>query len=204
MRLRFGSSTLNERTFLVLQLFISVLIIFFTITDRQSLTSAMFALSFINLLVLYLTSYRSGSVTSSGWLLLNWCVFSIVISYMIGSKNFAWVDLVSFATFASTIVFLQVVCNIEVTKKLAHAVLFIGVASAALYPIGFYFLGANEFRDLGSSLLTMHFSNPNLTGMYLAQACLYSILCFFLTKKKLYKIIAIIICVIIYIIYYLI
>lgn len=192
MRIRIGQVSLDGEFFIVTQMLISVCIIFFTLIDRQPVTSAFFALSFINLIFLFLTTYRSDGIASYGWIFMAWCVFSIIYSYLDSGKNFAFEHLVSLFTFFATVLYLQVVNNIEVNKTIAHRVLFIGAVSSALYPIGYYFLGANEFRNMGSVLLTMHFSSSNLTGMYLAQACLYSLLGFVLTKRKLNKLLLVV------------
>lgn len=189
MRLRLGNIVFDESFFLISQIIISITITFFTIINQTTLTSVMFTLSFINLAFLYITSYKNSSITMWGWRLLAWCVLSILLSYLTGDKNFILYDLVSFGTFAATILYLQIVNNVNVTKNLAHLVLILGTASAVIYPIGYYFLNANEYRIMGSLLLTMHFSSPNLTGTYLAQACLFSVLCFIITRKKIVKII---------------
>ncbi len=192
MKLRIHNYVLDYRVFLSIQLIISTLIILFTLINSQSLASAMFSLSFVNLILLYLSSYCKCETTSFGLLLLIWCVISIAFSYVSGDKIITFEDLISFFTFAATIMFMMAASSIFVTKEVANSVLYIGMTSTLLYPICYFFLGANEYRRMGSLLLTMHFSSPNLAGMYLAQACLCAILGIILIKKRFVKVISMI------------
>ena len=186
MRLKIISKSQDEYIFLVFQLCVSALIIFFSVIDAPVLASKMYSLSFINLIILYLVSYKRGNVTTTGWLLIVWSLLSISFSVLSSNRNFSLQDYVSFATFAAAILYFQVSINVNVTKKIAHSVLIMGFIISAIYPIGYYFLGGNYSRNMGSELLTMHFSSPNLTGMHLALGCFSSVL-FLLLSRGWYK-----------------
>lgn len=183
MRLKIKSIVFDNKILLSIQMLISSLMIWFTINAQSSITSILFASSFVFLVLLYLSSYKKDNITLIGWILILWCAFSILISYLLSNQPFAIADLISFFTFVATILFMQSVSHIEATKKIVHLIMFFGIASSSLYPIGYYFFSANHYRLMGSLLLTMHFSSPNLTGVHLAQACIFSALGLFLLKK---------------------
>lgn len=181
--------------FMLIEFILCAIIIFCNLASKPTIVSNSFTVSFIVLAVfaIYKLSkkekyYLYGNMFSI-LLVSGMCV--LINSFAQG----AWLSfggLRNYFMFCSTIIFMFLMLNIETDKKIAKKILIFNIFVAALYPVAYKFFP----HQISHNALTLNFSNPNLTGMWILQSLLYLLLAVILLKSKMFKLLALLLFVI--------
>lgn len=185
-------STVNEQRinkFIALEYILCGVIILATLLQESAIASNAFMMSFLILVVYYLKLIFSDAARDFLPLTLLivavsfLCIcYSSIINY--SSFNFDYIK--EYLIFLSTVFFIFIIVNSDINLKTSNAILIFNIFAAYLYPLAYkFFPQSHKYNDL-----TLNFSNPNLTAMWILQSVLYAALSVFIIKSKLLKIIA--------------
>ncbi len=172
-----------ERAYLYLAAGLVIGIVAGTILHQSAVVSLLFAATFLLLFpAAAVQAYNAKELPLTLFLVLccaGLCLFNILQ----GAKELQVSYLKKWAVFISTLLFFHVVVHIEAGERAVFPLLFLGAAPSLLYCAAFFFLEHEVF----SGGLTLGFSNPNLTGVYLMHAMLYLALLAYYTRYKLLR-----------------
>jgi hypothetical protein len=110
-------------------------------------------------------------------------LLNVLISWGMNSVALTFDSLKCYFIFCSTILYIYLTVELEIDEKLSRMIVILGVIISALFPISAMLMDYTKHP-----YLTMNFSNPNLTGMYLAEAIFYALIGFAYLKKPVAKI----------------
>ena len=155
------------------------------------ITSALFAVSFVVLLVMvvkiiYMSVFRSG-VAVDFFIMLFMFMLSFMFLVISGSGLMSFRYMRKFYMFAATLLFIFVSGIINIKTETKKAVLSTGLILAIFYTV-MYYSGNGEY--LGRYLTFGH-SNSNLAGMWLLSILMLLIMCPVYFKNKLLKLVSI-------------
>lgn len=164
--------------------FILVLGIVYTIVKEQSiLTSNLITLTFIYTLYLYMKELLRNNIPSSYNKIL---IFSIVLVFLnvtisgIGGFNYYKKAIM----YIATLMLMIYSSSVRITQKTVICAIAVNMLICILYLMT-YQQGFNIFE--GEVLLTLNFSNPNQTGMFVLNSLLYILLPIAALQKPLKK-----------------
>ena len=181
---------------LLIELFLCAAIILFTLLQKPDMASGAFMLSFIILLIWFVTiTFQFKETKDSKDLLLVIFVLvlsliSILVSSVVFNAEISFDYLKEYFVFAATILFLFIATVIETNEKTILILLKINLLIGFLYPIADRFFPQNENIYVQNKYL--NFSNPNLAGLWLLMSILYATISLFCLKSKLWKALAVI------------
>lgn len=176
--------------FIALEFILCFFIVYFTVTMNSALASMCFTLSFVVLIVLMFKTFFSSYLNNKEWidfLLLITTIFIAYVAVLYSGSSFAisFEYLRKYLIFCSTVIFLFVVSRAVVNKKTIKFILIINVIIVLIYLYSYY-IGEGR-ANYGSRYLTLNFSNPNLTAMWLLQTILYIFIAMVFYKSKMKK-----------------
>lgn len=183
---------IRGETVVTAQYVICILIAVFTLANRPALTSMMFYLSFILLLYMVLVcGLKKGKLFNVLILILSFSFLSVMVGWIAfnNSKGITYVN--EYLIFSSTIIYLYLMSNIQISIHAMHRIIGLGVIFASLYPTAYYILGIRT----ENIYLTMNYSNSNLLGLWILQAIAYSIVGIFAFQNKFLKLFCILLCI---------
>lgn len=189
-----SNNTQYSNWFMVLEFFLCTIIVFFNLTSRAAIVSKAFTFSFFVLLAFFLYVLNSkgkklllfGNVLS----ILFVSFFCILLNTLSSTVTLNFKILNNYFLFASTIIFMFIMLNIDVDMKTAKRILYINIFIAVLYPIAYRYFPQQIVSNVG---IHLNFSNPNLTAMWILQSLLYLSLAFFCLKSKILKVLCVLI-----------
>lgn len=150
------------------------LIVLFTILRKSTAISICFELSFIALLVYALRRTTSKSFEILPLLLIVTAVLNVLVNGLLSNNaNLGFDYFKKVIMFSAFILMLYFSGEDSISSKAIAIVEGIPVACALLLVISFFFLG-NTARYAGG--VTLGFSNPNFTGMWLLHLSIYTLL----------------------------
>lgn len=167
-----------------LEIILVSFIVLFTVLQQLSLISFCFALSFIVLFIYAM--YRAFSKRYNVWLILLILLTSINV---IINASFSTNALIGFDYFKKMLMFIAFMLLLEfsksddVTESTYQFTLNLPCMMAVLL-VGSYLTGLNTSRFAGE--LTLGFSNPNFTGMWLSHFFVYLFLSMIASKRRFF------------------
>ncbi len=178
---------INNR-FMILEFILCGLIIFFNLYARPNVVSGLFTFSFIILAIFFIYTINRSDIKFD----LYSCVFGIITISGLGvllntfrpAATLNFENLKNYIMFCSTVIFMFLMLNIETDKKTAEKILILNIFISPLYLIGYKFFPQQETYYVDVSL---NFSNPNLTGMWILQSLLYLSLAFLILEDRVFK-----------------
>ena len=164
-----------------------VLITFFTMIGNYSLVSISFNVSFIILLVVCFQRFRSGRVNKMLFILSLISLIVVIINLLmegnsLGSFNY-YKKLIMFLT---SILFYHYALLIRLSETTIKKIKLCMFIISSMLPISYYIIGNK--MTLGN-LITINYTNPNFTGMWLLASIIMLVYLFFSTQKIFNKII---------------
>lgn len=170
----------------IFELFLMVGICSFMMLQKSNIVSDLFHLTFIALLVGLLIQLRSKPWINELHVL---AVLIIVLSFIhVAAQADTWA--LSYYNkliiFSSSSLMIPFIAAIEINRRHVNWILGTNLCIAAIYPLMYF--GLSDPGYLGR-LLTLHFSNPNLTAMFLLHSVLYCAIALYYFKKKLFRLI---------------
>ena len=169
-------------------------IVLFTLLGMASVVSLLFYATFF-VLVIALAEQLFKERINGVHLCLGVLVLLTLIHVCLTSQVLSFGYLRKFIMFSCTMLLFVYIYKLNVTRRLVAAIIKINIVIAILYPVAYYILG---IRDEVVESLTMHFSNPNLTGMYLLHSLLYCVLAMWCYRSKLVKMLLLLLAVPLY------
>lgn len=171
----------------ILELFLVISICFFTMIEQSAVVSVLFAATFILMVLIVLLQLWLKPKLNN----LHIIAFSLLVLSFVHVTMSA--DALSFdyykklIMFACTVLMLPVVESTQVNRKMVNWVLGLNLLLAMLYAIMYFAVGVRgEIADH----LTLNFSNPNATGMFLMHSVLYCAISFYYFRHWLPKFLA--------------
>jgi hypothetical protein len=164
-----------------LELLLADIICFANIFGMTSLISSAFLLTFLILIVLIIKDIKGGRVKADLALLLILSVINVIFNGLF-SSNTQW----SFDYFKKLIMFLcavsffHMLSSNEIEENEQKIALWFGMVVALMFPVAFYIL---NIRTMLGRFLTMGFTNPNFTALWILHGFLYSVIAFFKSKR---------------------
>lgn len=165
------AKAINGKTdFLIVIGFLLVLgIAFFTMNKDNGMVSALITLSFPYVLFVFIRQYNCRRISQSYLLILATTIF--LVFFNITASGGGGFDYYKKAIMYITSIAWFICCiNLHLSRRTLCYIFAINLLLNGLYLI-FYKQGIEYFD--GQVLLTLNFSNPNLTGMFLLHSLLY-------------------------------
>lgn len=184
-----NSERFNDIRWLLLPEMICVLLItFFTMIGAYSLVSFSFYCSFIIIFISTLQHFFKYKKIN-GILLVLICLilFSVLMNRMLngdGLGNFNYYK--KLIMFISSILLYYYVTGMTISQRLAKRLKMAMLVNATLLPISYYMVGNTGTL---AHLITINYTNPNFTGMWLLLSIASLIYLFFSYKSILFKVI---------------
>ena len=172
--------------YIKLMLIVCLLIVYFIINMQSNIVSLLFSISFIILIILFFRLYFIYGInkTETIDLFLLYSIIMIAFAATIDS-TMSFVYLKKYILFCSTLIFLLIINKIEIGKKTVNFIFIINALIAIIYIYYVYYVKI-YYTHIG---LTLNFSNPNLTGIWIYHTILFLILATIFYKNKLLKLI---------------
>ena len=176
------------------KLYIAELLLLFgicvcTVTRNGDTASTFFKTTFIVLLVAVLLQIYQKQVINELHLMASATILIAFAHIIIRTDVYTFSYFKKFIIFSSTVLMIPFVDGISVTRKMVRWILRINLAIALIYPIAYWGFGIRGW--LGGRYLTLYFSNPNLTAMYLMHSILYCAISFYYFRHWLTKLFSI-------------
>ena len=155
-----------------------------TLLHQSDVVSTLFKWTFVVLLIAFLLQIYHKQIVNELHLL---AVATILLSFLhvairTDVNTFAYYK--KFVMFSCTVLMLPFVDGIRVKRSLVNWILAINLGIALLYPVFYWGYG---IRGWHGRYITLYFSNPNLTAMYLMHSLLYGSIAFYYFKHWLMK-----------------
>ena len=158
-------------------------IVLFTISQKSNIVSVLFYATFIFLLLIVVRQFLSEYLNMVHMVVIL-CLTIALIHVSITAPALSFPYFKKYIMFSCTMLLFVYIYKMDVPKWLVEFILKVNVVIAVLYPIGYYLLNA---RTMEADSLTLNFSNPNLTGMYLLHSALYCVLALQYFKNIIFK-----------------
>ncbi len=162
--------------FVIIEAVICAVMIFGVVTVRSDIASSCFTLSFIVLLLEFIrkTIFKK-NLDKMDWLLI-WIIMMSMINVLINSaweeSTLSFQKLTPYFIFAATVILFRLSIDIELNKKTCNIIFIIQIVISAIYVYAHNFI-PQTLGITSQGFLSLNFSNPNLTGMFLLQSLLF-------------------------------
>lgn len=176
-------------TFFILEYALCGAIILATLLQKTALASAAFTVSFVALVIYFVKlSVFDGArhFLIITLLIAGISLLSLSFSSLLNGRLLTVNYLKEYFIFLSTLFFMFIAANKKINTKTAKTALIFNILIAYLYPIAYLFFSQKNTHNL----LSLNFSNPNLTAMWIMQSVFYAVLAVILIDSKIIKIIA--------------
>lgn len=172
--------------FVIIEFALCAIIILSTLLMKYGIASNAFTVSFLVLIIgfVFHTLKLSSSCNLAIILLaIFFSGFSVIETTIIFNKSLSFQYLKEYFIFIATLLLMFLWSNTKINNKTIQFVLKFNIGISALYPIAYkFFPREGAFNDL-----SLNFSNPNLTGMWILQSLLYLALGFLNLQKRFWK-----------------
>lgn len=180
---------------IMLELLCCTLIIWFTCSVNTNMASRTFVISFIILLV-YFIKYTFDKFKSMNnidimlFAIIIISLFNVLFSILLSEKTLDFEILKNYIIFLCTNIFFRLVSISKINKRTSNLIFLLSLVISAIY---IYCKRAypQVYNVYGFNGLSLNFSNPNLTGMFLFLTLLYTFLGVFYYKNYIIKLICI-------------
>lgn len=163
-------------------------VVLFTLLARASIVSLLFYCTFFILFFLLIKQLLTQGINLVHICLAVCMMLSLIhVCYTSSALSFGYLR--KYIMFSCTLLLFVYIYKMNVTGELVEAILKVNIVIALLYPLVYYTRGPGE---LIAKSITLNFSNPNLTGMYLLHSLLYCVLAFRYFKQKLVRVLLLI------------
>lgn len=165
----------DERMY-ILELILLFGICMFTMLQRAYLVSDLFQLTFILLVLIVALQLWAKPRLNKLHILAFFTIAIAFIHVSIEANSISFNYYKKLIMFACTILMIPFVESTFVTKRLVNWVLGINLTIAFLYVFMYWGMGVRGYQDI---YLTLNFSNPNATAMFLLHSILYCAIAFY-------------------------
>lgn len=176
--------------FVLCEFVLCFIIVLSTLLIRINIASTAFTVSFLALVVAAFFKSTSKEKVDFLGLTISIIVFSflcVIASTIMLGESFTFEYLKEYFIFVSTVLLMLIWSDTSANASTVNFLLKFNILIALLYPIAYKsFPQINQFNSL-----SLNFSNPNLTGMWILQSVLYSILGFLLLKKWIWRLLCV-------------
>lgn len=173
---------LNYASGVILEFFLVLLVVLFTLLRFGRGVSIAFDLTFLVLIPMVVQYITAREIPKVLLLLVLFTLFSVIVNALLSS-----VAAISFSYFYKMIMFLCTMVlfwsasEASVGEKTKRLLRLLPVLMGLMMAISYYLLGN---RAMIAHSITLGFVNPNFTGMWLTHVFFY-VVCFFVSEKKL-------------------
>ncbi len=177
--------------FVIIENLICAGIIFTTCTGNASITSLIFALSFLVLLFEFIRVFLNKQMQLLErilFIIITVAGINVIINSLFTTKNINFEYFKCYFIFSSTIMLFGLSIGIKLNRRTCNWVFFIQILICLIYIYTYNFV-PNLNTNLIMSGLTLNFSNPNLTGMFLLQSVLFMSIGVLYFKRTILKLI---------------
>lgn len=178
--------------FILIETIFCVLIVWFICSKNANMASNVFTVSFIVLLYYFIKYFfaRDKIIDELDGYLIAIIVasfFSVFISLLMSGKGVNFENLKQYFIFLATVIFFRLAEKMSINRKTANYIFLLNMLISAIY---LYAKRAfpQEYLQFSSNALTLNFSNPNLTGMFIGVSLIYMVLGVFYFRNILLKI----------------
>ena len=178
---------------IVVEIILVAFIYLSTTMGWYSAASIAFAVTFLVLLgYIFLTKNFKDLKT---WILITICVFNVIIDFLIHTTGKISFDYYKKVIMFSTFVLLISYCStIKVNAKTLRFVQYVPIVLSVYTFFSYYYFGNNNMIAQG---ITLGFSNPNFTGMWLLHLFVFDVINVFDSKnKKIIRILSLILAIV--------
>ena len=167
---------------------VSMLLVVFQVIAVNRAVSILLMLTIILVYFLWgLTLYRevtNRDVMLAGLILA--AALNVFINAKMAGSNLSFSYIRKLLLFSTTLIFLQTVTKIRVVYRLEQIILNANTLLAVFLVLEYYIQGSKAFilNGIITHYLTFHFTNPNLTGMFLSAVTMLEIIRAIGEKKK--------------------
>ena len=183
-----GSITADKiNGFVFLETLLCTMIIFFICTGNTVMSSYAFMGSFLVLLL-----FLVGDIANCIWqnrypnllavTIVAFSFFNVLISTAIANEKISFEYLNQYFIFISTILFFGLAEKIKIGRKTVNIIFLFHLIISGIYWYTYIFY-PQEYSEYSLNSLTLNFTNPNLTGMFLFLTVLYMVLAVFYYKR---------------------
>ena len=168
-----------------LELLLADIICIANIFERDSIISGVFLLTFFVLIILIIKDIRGGRIKADYALLLVLSVINVVLNALlspIAQVNFNYFK--KLIMFISAIAFFHILDSNEIEGIEQKVALRFGLAITFIFPIAYFAL---NIRTLLGRYLTMGFTNPNFTAIWILHGFLFAAVAFFKSERTRIK-----------------
>lgn len=175
--------------FFLLQYLLCAIIVWSTVQREFSVASATFTFSFLTVAFWFVkmvlidrcTRYMTGV-----FLTVVLSTVFVVVSAMLEEKTVTMDYLTNHLCFLATIMFLFVIMNSTPNGRTGRIILVFNVFFGYVYYVAYRLVPQEDTMKM----LTLNFSNPNLTGMWILQSVLYALVAMAVLKSVFFKVLA--------------
>ena len=171
--------------FILIELFIFTLIVWFTCSDNAQITSLVFTASFLILLYRFILYFVGkikylDSLDSYLLLIIVSSFISVFLSFLKSDMPITFEGMKNYFIFLCTVIFFRLAEDIKISKKMCHIVFWFNIGISLIY---LYFKRIMPFS------IDLNFSNPNLAGIFVFVSLVLMLLAFIFYKNIFMKII---------------
>lgn len=185
--------------FIIIETILCIVIVYTTCFQKIAITSLTFSFSFIVLLlqmIIFMSQKDSFDIIDVIMLLIIILSFiNVIISTVLNQKIITFDYLSSYFIFIATILFFRLAENIKIGKKTCTIIFLFQFLICFIY-IYTHTFKPQALSEYSSNALTLGFSNPNLTGMFLLQSALFMVLSIFYFKNFFLRVLGFILTII--------
>ena len=178
MKLRTDDKLYIVELFLLFGICMSIML------QEGPVTSFLFKITFVVVLAAFLLQMYHRQIINELHLL---AIATIVLTFLhvaMQSENNSFSYYKKFIIFSSTVMMIPIAEGMTVKRWQVKWILGLNICIALMYPVMYWIVGVGGY--LGR-YLTMQFTNPNLTAMYLMHSLLYSVLAFYYFRHWLLR-----------------
>lgn len=163
------------------ELLLADIICLANIFERDSIISGAFLLTFFVLIILIFKDIRGSRIKADFALLLVLSIINVVFNALLSSTaQVSFNYFKKLIMFISAMAFFQILDSNEIGEIENKMALRFGLVVALVFPVAFYML---NIRTMLGRFLTMGFTNPNFTALWILHGFLFVAVAFFKNDK---------------------
>ncbi len=177
--------------FLTLEMLLCAAMVWFTCSKNGTMASHCFTVSFIVLLLVFINYMikkfeEIDEIDGLLLIIIAISVFSVFLSLFNAERAVTFEGLKSYFMFLSTVIFFRLAEKIKIGRKTADLIFGFNIIISLIY---IYCRRAypQDYVEGGSTMLTLNFSNPNFTALFVCISLLYMFLGIFYYKNIIMK-----------------
>lgn len=177
--------------FIFWEMLLCTAMVWFNCSKNPTMASDAFTASFIVLLFVFLKYVFSQKemMIDLDWLLISIILisfFNVFLSFLVNGESINFGGLKSYFIFISTVIFFRLSEKTKISKKTVDYIFGLNIIISVIY-VYCKRAYSQVYSQYGNNALTLNFSNPNLTGMFVFLSLLYMFLGVLYYKKTIMK-----------------